>query len=157
MKSAMRVINVDTRLLGYRQEARLSKSGLREYRFTNGLSLPLPSGLHGDIEILARKAEGVSVEELTGLDAKRKAGLYLREKLKGIPLDAFEERILSLLIAEDQDYHQRKKSSPSLKNIEQHGHKFRVQFKEGGTARKASFSSLEDAIRFRDRQYDKQA
>lgn len=154
-RNLLDLINVDTRLLGYFRGPSVLKNGLREYKHPKGLTLPKPDILHGDIQLLARKVKGVTLEELTTLDQKRKVGLFLKDKLKGVPLDAFEERILNLLIQEDAEYHLSRKAPTNLKNIEEHGQRFRVQFKEGGKIRKASFNSLEEAIRFRDRQYEK--
>ena len=145
------MLNVDLSLAHFQETPSQLPSGLRSYRHTARFKPPDPSGLHGDLELLASLNPGIDPKELAKLDRERKAGSYLRDRLKGVTLTAFQAKLLATLIEEDYEWHQRNRKPLDLTNIEEHGQRFRVQVKDGDKSKKLSFASLEEAIRCRDR------
>lgn len=146
--STAKVINVDLRLAHYEEQPTTLPSGLRSYRHTERFKQPAPVGLHGDLVLLASLCTSIDMAELAKVDQNRKAGTFLRDKLKGVTLTAFQARVLATLIEEDWEYHQSRREKPvDMTNIEQRGKKFRVQ----ADGKKLTFGTLEEAVKCRDR------
>lgn len=145
------MINVDLRLAHYEEKPTTLPSGLRSYRHTARFKQPDPVGLYGDLAFLAALCPEVDLKELGKLDQQRKAASYLKQKLKGVALSAFHERVLATLLAEDAEYHERQKKPVDMTSIYQHGSKFRVAQKEGGKTKWLTFPTLEEAVKCRDR------
>lgn len=145
------MLNVDLSLAHYQETPSQLPSGLRSYRHTARFKPPDPTGLHGDLQLLASLNPGIDPKELAKHDRDRKAGSYLRDKLRGIPLTAFQARLLATLIEEDYEWYLRNRKPVDMTNIQEHGKRFRVRIQEDGKRKVLTFDSLEDAVKARDK------
>jgi hypothetical protein len=145
------MINLDLSLSQYHEKPTTLPSGLRSYRHTARFKQPSPVGLHGDLLLLASLDPTIDLEQLAKADEQRKAGTFLRDKLKTVDLSAFHQRVLALLQAEDAEYHQRNKAPVDMTNIFPHRGKYRVATKEEGKTKWLSFPTLEEAVKCRNR------
>jgi hypothetical protein len=89
--------------------------------------------------------------ELVKADQNRKAGTFLRDKLKAVTLTAFQARVLATLIEEDWEYHQSQRKPVDMTSIHSHRGRYRVATKEDGRTKWLSFATLEEAVKCRDR------
>jgi hypothetical protein len=101
--------------------------------------------------LLASLDPEIDPEQLAKADQQRKAGIFLRDRLKGVTLSAFQAKVLATIIEEDYDYHQRAKAPVDMTNIFPHRGKYRVATKEDSKTKWLSFPTLEDAVKCRNR------
>jgi hypothetical protein len=146
------MINLVLSLSHYQEKPAILPSGLRSYRHTARFKPPAPVGLFGDLELMASLSPEIDKKELARLDEDRKAGAYLKAKLKGVPLSAFHQRILNLLVEEDAAYHTRKKEDSVTavipKGIDLNNGTWRVRKQVNGEKFTRYFPTLEQAKEF---------
>lgn len=151
------MINLDLRLSQYHEKPAILPNGLRSFRHTARFKAPAPVGLFGDLELLASLSAEIDRKELARLDQDRKAGNYLKSKLKGKPLSAFHERVLRLLVDEDNEYHARKKSESVTakipKGIDLNNGTWRVRKQVKGEKFTRYFPTLEQAKEFQSKNW----
>ena len=151
------MINVDLRLSHYEEKPTILPNGLRSFRHTARFKPPAPVGLFGDLEMIADLDPTIDKKEVARLDQDRKAGNYLKSKLKGKPLSAFHERVLRLLVDEDNAYHERKKSESVTakipKGIDLNNGTWRVRKQVKGEKFTRYFPTLEQAKEFQSKNW----
>jgi hypothetical protein len=151
------MINLDLSLSQYEEKPTILPSGLRSFRHSARFKPPAPVGLFGDLELMASLSPEIDKKELARLDAERKVGAYLKAKLKGVPLPAFHQRILSLLTEEEASYHARKKEDSVTavipKGIDLNNGTWRVRKQVKGEKFTRYFPTLEQAIEFNSRSW----
>lgn len=142
------MLNVDLSLAHYAETPAKLPSGLRSYRHTARFKAPAPVGLYGDLEVLASLSPSIDPKEVAKLDQDRKAGAYLRDKLKGVTLTPFQARLLTVLIEEDWEFHQRKKRPlGDAKGIDQlPSGRYRLRTTVDGKSLTLTFDTLAEAV-----------
>ena len=147
-------MNLDLSLSQYHEKPTILPNGLRSFKHVSRFKAPAPVGLFGDLELMASLSPEIDRKELARLDQDRKAGNYLKSKLKGKPLSAFHERVLRLLVDEDAEYHARKKATETFtvpKGIDFNAGLWRVRKQVDGRRVQERFPTLTQAKAYLDR------
>lgn len=143
------MINLDLSLSQYHEKPTILPNGLRSYRHVSRFKAPAPIGLFGDLEMIADLDPTIDKKEVARLDQDRKAGAYLKSKLKGKSLSAFHERVLNLLITEDAEYHSKQKTKSVdgevPKGIDLHHGAWRLRITIRGKRQTFTFPTLDEA------------
>lgn len=148
------MINLDLRLSHYEEKPTILPSGLRSFKHVSRFKAPAPVGLFGDLELLASLSAEIDRKELARLDQDRKASGYLKSKLKGVPLSAFHQKVLNLLVDEEAEYHARKKATETFtvpKGIDFNAGLWRVRKQVDGKRVQERFPTLTQAVAYLDR------